>query len=153
MAGGRPNKYETHIKPYFADIKDALERGVEENKIAEGLRVSTSSWCEYKNKYSEFAELFKKKDVGDILKRLDSALLKSAEGYTYEEKKVYITEEENGKKKKHTEITTKYQPPNVMALFGAYNKYDPNYVKDRAYYELKQQELELRRMIAETKDW
>jgi hypothetical protein len=153
MAGGRKSKYETHVKPYFDDIKDALERGVEENKIAEGLGVSISSWCEYKNKYTEFAELFKKKDVSDILRRLDSALLKSAEGYNYEEKKVYITEGADGKKKKHTEIMTKHQPPNVTAIFGAYNKYDPNYVKDRAYFELKQQELELRKMNAELKDW
>lgn len=150
---GRKSKYDTHVKPHFADIIDALERGVEEKKIAEGLGVGTSAWCEYKNKYPEFAELFKKRDVSEILRQLDSALLKAATGYTYEEKKQYITEDEDGKTKKHTEITVKHQPPNVMALFGAYNKYDPNYVKDRAYYELKQQELELRKTMAENKDW
>ena len=153
MAGGRKNKYDTHVKPYFDDIKKALERGVEEKKIADGLGVSSSSWCEYKNKYSEFAELFKKVDVSNILERLESALMKSAEGFTYEEKKQYITEDEDGNKKKHTEITTKYQPPNVTAIFGAFNRFDPNYVKDRAYFELKQQELELRKSIAENDDW
>ena len=150
---GRKSKYESHVKPHFADIKDAIERGVEENKIAESLGVSTTSWCEYKLKYPEFAELFKKKDVSEILARLDSALMKAAEGYNYEEKKVYITKDDDGREKKHTEITTKHQPPNVTAIFGAYNKYDPNYVKDRAYYELKQQEFELRKMMAENKDW
>lgn len=151
--GGRKNKYDTHVKPYFKDIKDALERGVEENKIAEGLGVSTSSWCKYKNDYSEFAELFKKVDVKEILSRLDGSLMKIACGYEYEEKKQYITEDEDGNKKKHTEITTKHQPPNVTAIFGAYNRWDDKYVKDKAYFDLKQQELELRKQMAEEKEW
>ena len=145
----RPNKYDSHIKPYFDDIKDAIERGVEENQIAKELGVSVSSWCEYKNRYSEFAELFKKKDVSDILKRLDGALLKIATGYEYQEKKQYIKNEKDGEKVTYTEITTKHQPPNPTAIFGAYNRFDPNYVKDKAYYDLKQQELEIKRMNAE----
>ena len=145
----RPNKYESHIKPYLNDIKDAIERGVEENQIAKQLGVSVSSWCEYKNRYSEFAELFKKKDVSDILKRLDGALMKIATGYEYTEKKQYIKNEKDGEKVTYTEITTKHQPPNPTAIFGAYNRFDPNYVKDKAYYDLKQQELEIKRMNAE----
>ena len=151
---GRKSKYETHIKPYFPKIKEAVDRGVEENQIAKSLGVGTSAWCDYKNKYSEFAELLKRdKDVTEkILEQLDSALLKCACGYEYEEKKQYITEGADGKRK-HTEITTKHQPPNVTAIFGAYNKYDPNYKKDRAYYELKKQELELRKSIAEVQNF
>lgn len=152
---GRPNKYETDIKPYFNEIKEAFNRGVEEKVIAKNLGVSVSSWCKYKNVYSEFAELLKRDEEAtkDILKNLDSALLKSAYGFSYEEKKQYITEDEDGKKRKHTEITTKYQPPNPTSIFGAYNRFDPNYKKDKAYYELKKQELELRKNMAETKDW
>lgn len=145
----RPNKYESHVKPYLNDIKDALERGVEENAIAKSLGVSISSWCEYKNKFAEFAEVFKKKDVSGILERLDGALMKIATGYEYTEKKQYIKADEDGEKVTYTEITTKHQPPNATAIFGAYNRFDPNYVKDKAYYKLKMQELELKRMNAE----
>ena len=145
----RPNKYESHVKPYLDDIKKALERGVEENAIAKQLGVSVSSWCEYKNKFSEFAEVFKKKDVSGILERLDGALLKIATGYEYQEKKQYIRSTPDGEKATYTEITTKHQPPNPSAIFGAYNRFDPNYVKDKAYYDLKQQELEIKRMNAE----
>lgn len=148
---GRKNKYETHIKPYLSEIKEALERGVEENKIAESCGVSISSWCEYKNKYLEFAELFKKKDVSKILAELDGALMKAAKGFEYEEKRYSIKETEDGKKEKvATEIVVKQQPPNVTAIFGAYNRFDPDYVKDRAYYRLKQQELKLKTAIAES---
>lgn len=150
---GRKSKYETHVLPHFADIKDALERGVEEKKIAEGLGVGTSAWCDYKNKYTEFAELFKKRDVTKILQKLDSALLKAATGYEYEEKKIYKTIEPDGKEKKHIETTKKHQPPNVTAIFGAYNKYDPDYVKDKAYFDLKKEELALKKLKAESEDW
>lgn len=149
----RPNKYESHIKPYFKEIKEALERGVEEKEIANSIGVSVSSWCDYKNRYLEFAELFKKKDVSDILKRLDGALMKIAEGYEYQEKKQYIKKDEDGERVTYTEITTKHQPPNVTAIFGAYNRFDPNYVKDKAYYDLKMQELELKKAVAEANNF
>lgn len=149
----RPNKYDTHVKPYLQDIKDALERGVEENKIAESLGISVSAWCDYKNKFSEFAEVFKSADKSGILSRLDGALMKAAEGYEYQEKKQYIKTDEDGEKVTYTEITTKHQPPNVTAIFGAYNRYDPNYIKDRAYYELKRQELELKKMNADANNF
>ena len=149
----RPNKYESHIKPYLQDIKDALERGVEEKKIAQSVGVSVSAWCDYKKRFTEFSEVFKRKDTSEILKQLDSALLKLALGFEYEKKKQYITTDADGKTKKHTEIIKGFQSPNVTAIFGAYNRFDPNYIKDKAYYELKQQELELKRMNAEANNF
>ncbi len=152
---GRPNKYETHIKPYFKEIKEAFEKGVEEKEIAKSLGVSVAAWCDYKNKYIEFKELLKRDEdaTKEILKRLDSALLKSAEGFEYQEKKQYITEDANGNKKKHTEVYTRYSPPNPTAIFGALNRFDKDYKKDKAYYELKKQELELRKLIAEASNF
>lgn len=147
---GRKNKYETHIKPYFEDIKECLERGVDEKDIADKLGVSISSWCDYKNRYLEFAELFKKKDVSKILKDLDSALLKVACGYEYEEEKRVGRKDKDGEQIVIVEKYKKHQPPNVTAIFGAYNRFDPNYVKDKAYYDLKMQELELKKAIADS---
>lgn len=150
---GRPCKYETHVKPYLNDIKEALERGVEENKIAKELGISVSSWCEYKLKFSEFAEVFKKKDVSKILQQLDGALMKAARGYKYEETRRYIRENEDGDEVVTTEIISKEQPPNVTAIFGAYNRFDENYIKDKAYYKLRQQELKLKKAIAEANNF
>ena len=77
---GRPSKFETHIKPHFDEIKKAFDRGVEEKEIAKNLGIAISTWCDYKNKYSEFAELLKRDDnaTREILNRLDSSLLKIA---------------------------------------------------------------------------
>jgi hypothetical protein len=113
--------------------------------------VSISSWCEYKNKYPEFAEVLKRdeQDTAAILKRLDSALLKCAEGFHYTEEKKVGRRDADGERIVLVEQYKKYQPPNPTAIFGAYNRFDPDYVKDRAYFNLKQQELELRKAIAQ----
>ena len=44
-------------------------------------------------------------------------------------------------------------PPDTTAIFGALNRFDPNYKKDSAYYELKKQELELKKAIAESNNF
>lgn len=152
---GRPSKYETHVKPYLDDIKAAYAKGVSEVEIAKSLGVSSASWFDYKNKYSELLDILKRdaEDVKKILERLDSALLKSAEGFEYQEKKQYIKKGEDGKQNQYTEITTKYSPPNPTAIFGAYNRFDPDYKKDKAYYDLKKQELELKKLIAEASNF
>lgn len=144
----RPSKYETAVKPYFVQIKQMLEKGLTEKEIAKALHIAYSSWNKYKVEITEFAELIKSKNMQPLIDDLENALVKRAIGFNYEEKKQYITEDEDGKKKKHTEITTKYQPPDTTAIFGALNRFDPNYKKDAAYYELKKQELELRKAIA-----
>ena len=153
MSAGRKNKYDTHIKPHFLEIKQMLEKGLTEREIAKALNIAYSSWNKYKAEKTEFAELIKSKDMTPLIEELENALVKRAKGFNYEEKKQYITEDEDGKKKKHTEITTKYQPPDTTAIFGALNRFDPNYKKDAAYYELKKQELELRKSIAESNNF
>lgn len=149
---GRKGKYETHIEPFFERIRELLNGGASEEQVAAALGVSYASWNNYKRDHEEFDALCREprtKLIGD----LRSALVKRALGFSYEEKKQYITEDEDGKKKKHTEITTKQALPDTTAIFGALNIYDPEYVKDRKQHELKQQELELRKMSLDLKDW
>lgn len=149
---GRKGKYETHIKPFFDKIDKMLNDGASEKQVAEALGVSYPAWNKYKQDYPEFRELCSKPRT-HLIEELRSALVKRALGFTYEEKKQYITEDEDGKKKKHTEITTKQALPDTTAIFGALNIYDPEYVKDKKAHELKEQELELRREMAEFKNF
>lgn len=149
---GRKGKYETHIAPYFETIDKLLNDGASEKQVAESLGISYASWNNYKRDYPELRELCEKPRTR-LIEDLRGALVKRALGFTYEEKKQYITEDENGNKKKHTEITTKQALPDTTAIFGALNIYDPEYVKDKKQHELKQQELELRKQMAEAKDW
>lgn len=148
---GRKGLYETHIKPNFEKIDEMLNKGASEKQVAEALGVSYASWNNYKVSHSEFGELCSKPRT-KLIEDLRSALVKRALGFSYEEKKQYITEDKDGVKK-HTEITTKQALPDPTSIFGALNIYDPDYVKDKKQHELKQQELELRKMQAELKDW
>lgn len=149
---GRKGKYDTHVKPFFERIDKMLNEGASEKQVAEALGISYAAWNNYKVQFKEFGELCGKPRT-KLVDDLRSALVKRALGFAYEEKKQYITEDESGNKKKHTEITTKQALPDTTAIFGALNIYDPEYVKDKKAFELKQQELELRKMSAEFKDW
>lgn len=149
---GRKGKYETYVKPRLDQIEKWLSGGAAEHQVADALGISYASFNNYKRDYPELREICEKPRVGVVLD-LRSALVNRALGFTYEEKKQYITEDENGNKKKHTEITTKQALPDTTAIFGALNLYDPEYVKDKKAHELKEQELELRRQMAEAKDW
>lgn len=149
---GRNGKYKTHIEPFFDKIDKLLNEGASEKQVAQVLGVSYAAWNKYKQEYPEFKRLCSKPRT-KLVEDLRSALVKRALGFTYEEKKQYITEDESGNKKKHTEITTKQALPDTTAIFGALNIYDPEYVKDKKAHELKEQELELRKQMAELKDW
>lgn len=149
---GRKGKYESHVKPFFELIDKLLNEGATEEQVAKRLGVSYAAFNNYKRDHSELRELCEKPRAG-LIEDLRGALVKRALGFTYEEKKQYITEDEQGNKKKHTEITTKQALPDTTAIFGALNIYDPDYVKDKKQHELKRQELELRRQMADNKDW
>ena len=149
---GRKGKYNTHVLPFFNKIDEMLNEGASEKQVAEALNISYAAWNKYKVEYPALGELCSKPRT-KLIENLRSALVKRALGFTYEEKKHYITEDTDGNKKKSTEIYVKQALPDTTAIFGALNIYDPEYVKDKKQHELKQQELELRKMIAENKDW
>ena len=149
---GRKGLYETHVKPFFEKIDKMLNDGASEEQVANALGISYSSFNNYKKQYKELDELCSKPRV-DLVKDLRSALVKRALGFKYEEKRQYITEDADGNKRKHTEIITKEALPDTTAIFGALNLYDAEYVKDKKAHELKEQELELRKMQLEMKDW
>lgn len=149
---GRKGLYETHVKPFFEQIDKMLNDGASEEQVAESLGISYSSFNNYKKQHKELDELCSKPRT-NLVEDLRSALVKRALGFKYEEKRQYITEDADGNKKKHTEIITKEALPDTTAIFGALNLYDEEYVKDKKAYELKEQELELRKMALEMKDW
>lgn len=156
---GRKGKYESHVEPFFDKIDKLLNDGASEEQVAKALGISYSSFNNYKQDHPELKALCEKPRT-TLVEDLRSALVKKALGFEYEEKEQYIKQELDPITKKpignpvmHTKIVTKKALPDTTAIFGALNLYDGDYVKDRKQYELKQQELELRKMIAENKDW
>ena len=86
-------KYEYWLSPDGLLLLEAYARdGLTDEQIAKNLDITPSTLYEWKRRYSEISEALKKgKEVVDI--EGENALLKRALGYSYEEKKVEVSEE------------------------------------------------------------
>lgn len=150
---GRPSKYDTDIKPYINDIKKAVESGATVGEIAQAYGINKSTLYKYKAEKKELKDAFAHAR-GKVIIEIKAALLKKALGYDYEEKKQYITEDADGRKKKHTEIMTRHMPPSETAGAMLLRNYDQTWLdKDNISTQLRQQELELKKAIAESNNF
>ena len=150
---GAKSKYETHVKPHFNKITEMLNGGASESQVAEALGISYSSFNNYKTQYPELDELCRQPRV-KLVDDLRSALIKKALGMKIERKKTYIKKDADGREAKYTEIMVDELPPDVAAINLALKNYDKdNWANDPAILELKRQELQLRKEMAEFKDW
>jgi AcrR family transcriptional regulator len=150
---GRKSKYETHIAPHLEQIRNAVKGGATVKEIADALGVAESTLNKYKAEKKELTAAF----VGgraNIIIDIRAALLKKALGYEYQEKKQYIRKDEKGENVTYTEITTKHQPPSETAGAMLLRNYDENWLdKDNITTQLKQQEMQLRKTIAENNNF
>ncbi|EPY06641.1 hypothetical protein PAALTS15_13592 [Paenibacillus alvei TS-15] len=86
MAGGRKNKYQTHVEPKLLLVEAWARDGVIDEDIAKKLGVAYSTFREYVKKYSALSAALKKgKEVADV--EVENALFKRATGYEFTEKK------------------------------------------------------------------
>ena len=149
---GRKNKYETHVKPYLSKIKEWASEATERD-IAKNLGVAVSSFMDYKNKYPELQQALIE-GQRNLIMDLKSALILSAKGLNVVEEKT-ITESANGDKPS-IQLKTKQLPINVgAAVFLLKNLDKENWSDNPHNKELKEKELELKKMLAEYQmnDW
>ena len=77
MSSLAKSKYFTHVEPKLELIEGWAMDGLTDEQIANKLGIGTSSFYDYKNKYSEFSEALKKgKDIIDY--QVEKALLSKA---------------------------------------------------------------------------
>lgn len=152
-AGGRPNKYETYIKPRLAEV-EKLAQFMTDKEMAKYFGVHASTWCDYKNKYSEFSEAIKKGNKS-LVHDLKQSLVDKAKGFKYTEKKIVREKDENGDLViTREEEYIKYSPPDVAALNLLLKNYDKeNWANDPQVLELRKKELELRERQIEANEW
>lgn len=55
--GGRPCKYESHVKPHFDEIYEWISQGATEKSIAKKLGIHPFTWICYKKDNSELTDL------------------------------------------------------------------------------------------------
>lgn len=97
---GRQSKYETHVKPRFAEIEAWCRDGLSDEDIAHNCGVAESTFSEYKNRHPELKELLTRtKDYVDNVEVVN-AYFRRATGYTVVERKreyIYVQNEKTGK--------------------------------------------------------
>ena len=151
---GRPSKYDTEVKPHLEKIREWRKVGGEIEKICEVLNISKTSWHEYVKRHPEFADAVKK-GTQEFCLDLRGELAKLAKKHTLETKKQYIkTDIETGNKTQYTEITTKEIDADIAAINLLLKNLDrDNWSNDPQNLELRKQELELRKRIAEANNF
>ena len=150
---GRKSKYDTDIKPHLKEIEEAVKNGATITEIANALGVAESTLYKYKAEKAELSAAFTH-GRAKIIIDIRGALLKKALGYEYQEKKQYIKKDEHGENVTYTEITTKHQPPSETAGAMLLRNYDESWLdKDSITTQLKQQEFELRKAIADNNNF
>lgn len=159
---GRPSKYESHVKPRFAEIKEWLQAGATDKEIAENLGVNPKVFCKYKNDFNELKKLVengRQKAVQEI----KAALFKRATGFSYTEKKT-ITKQILLKGEDdvdvpatlvQTEVYSKCALPDPTSALILLKHWDKagGWTADPQQLELKKQELELKKQKIESEDW
>ena len=78
---GRPDKYDTHVKPFFREIEIWLQDQTEK-QVAQRLGLAYSSWNLYKTQHEEFSELIKKAKQ-NLAAELKSILIKRTKPESY----------------------------------------------------------------------
>lgn len=150
---GRPTKYDTNVKPHLEQIKEWRKVGATIENICDVLDIGKSTWNVYEKEHPEFRDAIKKgKDVFCL--DLRGELAKLAVKHTLETKKQYIKQDmETGHKTQYTEITTREVDADKGAIHMLLKNLDPNWHDDPAFYDLRRQELELRKSIAEANNF
>lgn len=147
---GRPNKYETNVKPRFPEIKEWLKAGATDKEIAENLGVNKNVFCKYKSEFNELNELCKN-ERQKAVQEIKAALFKRAKGFVYIETKVVEDNEGRWKKETYTKQALP-DPTSAMMLLRHWDK-ENEWTNDPATLELKKKELELKKEHLERTEW
>lgn len=124
--GGRPSKYETHVKPYLKQIEQWVRNGLTEEEIAMKCNVAYSTFREYKKQYSALADALKSnRELADL--EVEAALFKRAIGYEYNE----VTKELVNGELVVTKVVTKQVPPDTTAQIFWLKNRKPDVWRDR----------------------
>lgn len=151
---GRKSKYDTEVLPRLDDIAEMLKLGATDKEIAENLKISPQTFCEYKSRYPEFNE-FIKENRKCVIFQLKTALFKRATGFKETENTVFIDSEGN----ETTTIKEKYYPPDAASALILLKHWDkdkdgkPKWFNDPASVELRKQEIKLKEKQVELNQW
>lgn len=144
------DKYFTHVRPRFDEIRKWCEIGATDKEIISLLGVSTSAFYRYKEKHRELRELLKESRRKPVME-IKAALYRRAVGFTYDEVRETYSDKDGVTRTTVTK-TALPDPASAMILLKHWAK-DEGWTNDPAQLEIRKQELELKRQQAEKEDW
>lgn len=161
MARGRISKYFTHVEPRLEEIYKWACDGLQDNEIYINLNVGKNAFYQYLNKYKELKDTLTRARTESV-DIVQNELFKNCTGYPYWEEVTYKCKEvfydDEGKKIKEEEVikkemVQKYSPSNVQAIqYYLNNRNKKDWAANPHNNDLKKEEIELRRKLAEEKD-
>lgn len=140
----------TILEDNLEQIKEWKKLGATDEQICNQLGVSRSTWYKHIKENPHISDAIKTGTQFFVLE-LKGELARKAFKHTLETKKQYIKHDlETGHKTQYTEITTKEVDGDTGALHLLLKNLDKeNWSENWQYYDLKKQELELRKEMAE----
>ncbi|MCR5480854.1 MAG: helix-turn-helix domain-containing protein [Ruminococcus sp.] len=145
---GRKSLYERKILLNKKNIKSMLEQGATEKQIIKWLDISSDTFYRWKKQYSELSDICKE-GKQQLISNLRGKLVERALGGQYTDVKT-ITKIVDGKEQKETIEIKKTVLPDVAAINLCLKNYDKeNWSENPQNLELKKQELQLKKTIAE----
>lgn len=150
---GRPNKYESHIKPNLKQIAEWKKNGATDEQVCEQLGVSKSVFYAAKAKYKEFSEILKNSRE-NFIADLRGELARLAFKHSLETVKVYSKTDKSGQTVTYKEKTSKEVDGDIAAIHLLLKNLDrENWADNPQGLEIKKRELELKRLIAEAQNF
>ena len=150
---GRKSKYDEFCAPHIEDIKKWVSAGATDEEVANALGISVTSIYEYKKKYPKFAAAFAR-GRQQVVIEIKAALLKKALGFEYEEEKRVGRKDKDGENIILVEKYKRYCVPSETAAAMLLRNYDNEWRdNDKATAEIKKQETDLRKAIAEANNF
>ncbi|MBO5570555.1 MAG: helix-turn-helix domain-containing protein [Clostridia bacterium] len=139
----RPNKYQEWL------TEDGLKRiegwardGLTEEQIAKNMGICYETLRTWKSSFSAISEAIKR-GKAPVDFEVESALLKRARGYEYEETTTEIYEMPDGTKRKHVKKTMRQVVPDVTAQIYWLNNRRPDRWRNRKAVENDQPSVAL----------
>ena len=154
------SKYESHVAPRFADVRQWRRDGLSEKQVAHNLGVSKTSLEVYKREHPDFLALLKDSRKPIVAESFNN-LVKRMRGYDYDEIKTYIREElgepAEGKetvlrRTRYTERAKKHIPPHVGACMCILNN-EGGWSDNPAMMTLRRELLEFEKQKLAEMQW
>lgn len=159
---GRKSAYDTKIKPRFSEIAEWIRNGATEASVAKRLGISHTTWARYKSVKSELVQLLKSNreaavnEIENSMYRAATGELRTVRKYA----KCKRVEYENGRRAREFEEMVPYDeelyiPPNTTAAIYLLKHWGKNrgYTNDPLTLDVKKQELELKKKVADANNW